>query len=125
MDNTVIISLGSNINPLKNIARAIELLPPLVRVLKSSSLLVTEPIGISEQPAFHNGALLVVTHLNRSELTSYLKHIEDVVGRDRTRARFGPREIDLDILEWNGEIVDSDYFERDFLVALVDELKKR
>ena len=125
MDNTAIISVGSNINPLENIARAIELLPPKVRLLKSSSLLVTEPIGITDQPAFHNGALLVVTQLNRIELVTYLKRIEDAVGRDRTRAKFGPREIDLDVLEWNGEIVDLDYFERDFLVKLVDELKNR
>jgi len=44
------------------------------------------------------------------------------MGRDRTVAKFGPRCIDLDIAVWNGEIVDKDYYTRDFLKKSVDEI---
>jgi 7,8-dihydro-6-hydroxymethylpterin-pyrophosphokinase len=44
------------------------------------------------------------------------------MGRDRTAPKFGPRNIDLDIVVWNGEIVDNDYYTRDFLQKSVDEI---
>jgi 7,8-dihydro-6-hydroxymethylpterin-pyrophosphokinase len=44
------------------------------------------------------------------------------MGRDRTGPKFGPRCIDLDIVVWNGEIVDEDYYTRDFLQKSVAEL---
>jgi 2-amino-4-hydroxy-6-hydroxymethyldihydropteridine diphosphokinase len=51
--------------------------------------------------------------------------IEDKLGRDRSRPKFGPREIDLDVLMFDGEIVDEDYYTRDFLQILVDQVKKK
>jgi 2-amino-4-hydroxy-6-hydroxymethyldihydropteridine diphosphokinase len=48
--------------------------------------------------------------------------MEDILGRNRSRPKFGPREIDLDILVWNDEIVDEDYYHRDFLQQLVSEI---
>jgi len=56
------------------------------------------------------------------ELSSYLKQLEDVMGRDRTQRKYGPRNIDLDILIWNNEIVDPDYFTREFLRKSAEEL---
>jgi 2-amino-4-hydroxy-6-hydroxymethyldihydropteridine diphosphokinase len=44
------------------------------------------------------------------------------MGRDRTIPKFGPRNIDLDIVVWNGTIVDEDYYTRDFLQKSVAEL---
>jgi 7,8-dihydro-6-hydroxymethylpterin-pyrophosphokinase len=37
------------------------------------------------------------------------------MGRDRSQKKFGPRNIDLDVLTWNGEIVDPDYYTREYL----------
>jgi len=93
-----------------------------MQIQKVSEMLVTKPLGITDQPDFVNGAMKGLTPHSRNELNQQLKVIEDRLGRDRSRAKFGPREIDLDIVVWNGEIVDADYFSRDFLKSVVDQV---
>jgi 2-amino-4-hydroxy-6-hydroxymethyldihydropteridine diphosphokinase len=100
----------------------LELLVKEVEILKVSSLLKTKPIGIENQPDFTNGAVKIQTGLSREELNRLLKSIEDRLGRDRSAPKFGPRTIDLDIVFWNGEIVDEDYYTRDFLRKSVQEV---
>jgi 2-amino-4-hydroxy-6-hydroxymethyldihydropteridine diphosphokinase len=122
MINTVIIGIGSNINTEKNISRMLKVLGEKVKILKVSSLLKTKPIGIENQPDFTNGAVKIQTGLSREELNRHLKKMEDQLGRDRSSPKFGPRTIDLDIVVWNGEIVDEDYYTRDFLQKSVQEI---
>ncbi len=51
-----------------------------------------------------------------------LREIESGLGRVRTGNKNGPRTIDLDILVWNGEVVDDDVYEREFLKTSIREL---
>lgn len=118
--NVAVIGIGSNINPEKNIPLALKLLGDHMTVEKVSELVTTPPIGITSQPDFVNGAVRVTTHLSRQELERVLKTTEDLTGRDRSLPRFGPRTIDLDLVVWNQEIVDPDYYTRDFLKKAVD-----
>ncbi|HKJ79590.1 MAG TPA: 2-amino-4-hydroxy-6-hydroxymethyldihydropteridine diphosphokinase [Prolixibacteraceae bacterium] len=120
--NTVIIGIGSNINADENISKMLELLGAEVKIIKVSSFIKTKPIGIKNQPDFTNGAVKIKTGLVRKELKSVCKEIEYKLGRDRTTPKFGPRTIDLDIVVWNGEVVDEDYYTRDFLQNSVEEL---
>jgi 2-amino-4-hydroxy-6-hydroxymethyldihydropteridine diphosphokinase len=122
MTNTVIIGIGSNINAEENISKMLKVLGKEVEILKVSSLLKTKPIGIENQPEFTNGAVKIQTGLSWEELNRLLKNIEDQLGRDRSAPKFGPRTIDLDIVVWNGEIVDEDYYTRDFLQKSVQEI---
>lgn len=124
MKNQVIVVLGSNIDAEKNINVALSLLEKYFKVNKISSVLKTKPIGITNQPDFLNAAVFMETSLEREALIQRLKALEDELGRDRTRPKFGPREIDLDILSWNGKIVNDDYYSRDFLQQLVAELNQ-
>ncbi len=119
-----VIGLGSNINAIANMNRAVELLKAQFRVLKVSQWMQTQPIGITDQPTFFNGALLLETTFELKELEALLKNLEDRMGRDRSRPKFGPREIDLDVILWNSEVVDKDYYTRDFLQVLVKEVLK-
>ena len=119
MKNKVVISVGSNINPDRNIAYALKLLTEVMDVKSQTPLIETQPIGIIDQPIFKNGAVFGYTHLTQEELNTQLKLIEDKIGRDRSRPKFGPREIDLDITLWNDEVIDNDYYTRDFLQKLV------
>lgn len=121
--NECIIGIGSNIDAEENIRKMLEILKSRVKVLRVSSFLKTKPIGISEQPYFTNGAVKINTGLNRERLNRELKKIEDELGRDRTAPKFGPRTIDLDIVVWNGKIVDKDYYTRDFLQKNVQEIQ--
>ena len=117
-----IIGIGSNIDPEKNIASALFFLRQEQEFVSVSSLIKTSPIGISEQPDFLNGAAKILTIMEIADFKSYLKDLEDRLKRDRTAPKFGPRTIDLDIVKWDGEIIDPDYYSREFLKNAVDEI---
>lgn len=119
---TVVIGIGSNINAEMNIDLALTELLKIGQIVKKSRFIKTEPIGIANQAAFTNGAVLFTTDLKKDELNKQLKGIEDHLGRDRSRPKFGPREIDLDIVVFNDVIVDDDYHQRSFLKNVVDEV---
>jgi len=122
MRHQAIIVLGSNIDPETHIYRAIDLLHERFNVLSVSSILRTAPVGITNQADFLNVAAFLETELSHKLLKQRLKDLENEMGRDRTRPKYGPREIDMDIVVWNGEIVDEDYYQREFLQQLVAEL---
>jgi 2-amino-4-hydroxy-6-hydroxymethyldihydropteridine diphosphokinase len=120
--NDCIIGIGSNIEADYNISEMLRLLAADVQIIQVSQMIQTRPIGITEQPDYTNGAVRIQTEMDIEELSSYLKQLEDLMGRDRTRKKFGPRNIDLDILIWNNEVVDPDYFTREFLQNSAAEL---
>ena len=122
MSNKVVIALGSNINPDTNLALAVVEIKSRFKFLKLSRWIQTKPIGIQDQPNFFNGTLLMETELGLDNLKLELKSIEDFMGRDRNLPKFGPRVIDLDILIWNGKVVDDDFYERDFLRKGVEQI---
>ena len=122
MPHEVVIGLGSNIDPEANLEQAVQELKSRFKVSKRSQWTRTKPIGIQDQPDFYNGALLMETELEQQSLKKELKRIEDLLGRDRSLPKFGPRTIDLDILIWNKKVVDEDYYERDFLRKGVEEI---
>jgi 2-amino-4-hydroxy-6-hydroxymethyldihydropteridine diphosphokinase len=126
--NLAVIGFGSNIKPDKNIAAALQEIGRAHRVLAASSLERTRPVGPAgqasapDQPDFLNGACLVETSVDRPRFREWLKQLEDRMGRRRRGDKFGPRTIDLDIVVWNGEFVDEDLHERDFLRRAVLEV---
>ena len=117
-----IIGIGSNIEPEQNIAAALFYLRQEHEFIAVSSFVKTAPIGITDQPDFVNGAAKVMTEMEMAEFQNYLKRVEDRLKRDRTAPKFGPRTIDLDIVKWDGEIIDRDYYSRSFLKTAVDEI---
>jgi 2-amino-4-hydroxy-6-hydroxymethyldihydropteridine diphosphokinase len=123
MNHECIIGIGSNIDPEKNIASALFFLRQEHTFVSVSSLIKTSPIGIQEQPDFLNGAAKVITEMEIADFKNYLKKLEDSLLRDRTSPKFGPRTIDLDIVLWDGEILDPDYYHRDFLKTAVEEIR--
>ena len=118
-----IIGIGSNIEPEQNIAATLFFLRQEQEFVSVSSLIKTSPIGIPDQPDFMNGAAKILTTMEIADFKNYLKDVEDRLKRDRTAPKYGPRTIDLDIVIWDGEIIDPDYFSRDFLKTAVDEIK--
>ena len=105
--NIAVIAFGGNKGDVRqNIARALAMLENLGRVEKISPLFITEPEGFKEQPDFINGALLLKTELGARELLKELKNIEAQAGRTPNFTN-GPREMDLDIIFFNNEIIDA------------------
>jgi 2-amino-4-hydroxy-6-hydroxymethyldihydropteridine diphosphokinase len=118
MTNRAIIAIGSNIDAQNNINQAIRILGLEFNIIRKAPFLTTQPIGDIPQDDFINSAISLDTHLPMDALKLRLKSVEDQLGRDRSRPKYGPREIDLDVLAWNGAIVDDDYYSRDFLQTL-------
>lgn len=111
----VVIGVGSNILPEVYIPLALESVRNAHTLLAESDRVVTRPIGFKDQPDFINGVLLIETEMERNELKAWLHRVEADLGRVRTSNINGPRTIDLDIVVWDGEIVDPDFDTRDFL----------
>jgi 2-amino-4-hydroxy-6-hydroxymethyldihydropteridine diphosphokinase len=120
--NRAIIGLGSNIQPEVNIPQAKEKIANSFTILKESRFIETEPVGIKNQPNFINGSVLIETSLEMDDLKQLLSTIETELGRDRGGVKGGPRTIDLDILVWNGTVVNMDVRERAFLQQAIHEI---
>ncbi len=128
------ISAGSNIEPAKNIEEAIELLSKQVRIKGISTVYQTEPIDRPEQQSYYNCVLRIETGLEPKQLKNeVLKLIENALGRVRTKDKFAPRTIDLDLIiydklagEINGIIFpDPEITERPFLTYGLCELEPK
>jgi 2-amino-4-hydroxy-6-hydroxymethyldihydropteridine diphosphokinase len=95
------LGLGSNVGERRaNLQAAVDALPShRVRVVASSSVYETEPVGeILDQPEFLNACLEVETALDPEELLDACKAVEREVGREPGGPRHGPRAIDVDVL---------------------------
>lgn len=107
-EKTVYLSLGSNVGDRSdNLRRAIAALGDAgVRVLRASSMYETEPVDLREQPWFLNCVVEAETGLPVQELLKKLRRIEDHMGSKKLIAK-GPRLIDLDILLYGDESVNT------------------
>jgi len=140
MPNRAFIGLGSNLgdraaNYREATQRIAEI--PETRVVRQSSIYETEPVG-DIKGAFINGVVEVETELAPDALMRRLLAIERLMGRKRvrgkkpanSRARYRPRIIDLDLLFFDNEIVDTRTLkvphprlhERRFVLAPMSEL---
>ncbi|WP_448188183.1 2-amino-4-hydroxy-6-hydroxymethyldihydropteridine diphosphokinase [Azospirillum sp. sgz301742] len=101
----VYLALGSNLGDRRaNLEAAIARLAPAAAVTARSAVYETAPMYVTDQPAFLNMALRAETDLLPDALLAHLKGIEADLGRRVGGVRFGPREVDLDILLY-GETV--------------------
>ena len=103
----VILALGSNLGDrLANLRAAVALLSERgVIITRTSSVWETAPVP-ADQPAFVNAALVGETEVSATDLLAVLKSIEHQLGR-RPARRWGPRPIDLDILFYGDQEIDS------------------
>lgn len=76
------------------------------RLLRCSSIYETAAWGMENQPGFYNQVLELHTDLAASALLSLLLDIEQQMGRIR-EGKNGPRNIDIDILLYGNEIINS------------------
>lgn len=110
MKNIAYLSIGSNIEDReKNIHDACNLLKREkgVNILSVSSIYETDPVGYTDQGKFLNIAVKVETELIAEDLLDKCLQIEKEMGRTR-KIRWGPRTIDLDILLYNNENIETE-----------------
>ena len=137
------ISVGSNIDPEKNVKEALRLLTAKIPVAKISTVYYTEPEqrpepwskqppeSQPEQPWYYNCVIEINTELRPEELKyAVLRDIEKKLGRKRTADKFASRTIDLDLIFYDGlafespgfTLPDPDIFRRLYLLSALREL---
>ena len=105
----ILIALGSNSDgpwgsPRDTVAQALRRLNGSgMRLKRASSLLVTAPFGVTDQPDFVNAVAEIETQLAPEALLRRMHAIERLAGRRRT-LRWGPRTLDLDLIDYDGLI---------------------
>lgn len=109
MTRHIYIGLGSNVGDrFGYLDSAVKELSELssTKVVRMSSVYETEPYGNKDQPEFLNMAVELESSLEPDGLLAGLKSIEAKLGRLRTE-RWGPREIDLDLLYFGKQVVNQ------------------
>jgi len=120
--NQAYLLLGSNIDPERNILRALEYLHENCSLLEVSHTWLTKPVG-SNAADFLNTAAHVKTEKDIVALKSIcIAHIENLLGRVRVPDKNAPRTIDLDIIIFNGVVLDATLFKYAHLILPFSEL---
>ena len=95
-----VVALGANLEePRKAIELAIELLKQSTDVTAISSLYETAPVGGPQQDNYINAVVILESELPAADLLALLHGIEKSMGRVR-QERWGPRVIDLDLIQY-------------------------
>lgn len=77
------------------------------KIIKESKIYETEPWGFSDESYFLNQVLLIETDFNPHELLKAVNLIEKNMGRERTKAQYSSRIIDIDILFYDNLIINN------------------
>lgn len=126
------IALGSNLHtPLEQLKRALKALAqlPQTQLMAVSSFYRSKPLGPQDQPDYLNAAVEISTALSPLALLDELQRIENEQGRVRLR-RWGERTLDLDILLYGDEIIQTerltvphyDMHNREFVIVPLAEI---
>ncbi|MBF4177608.1 2-amino-4-hydroxy-6-hydroxymethyldihydropteridine diphosphokinase [Enterobacter sp. RHB15-C17] len=105
------IAIGSNLaSPLEQVNAAVQALSeiPQSRLVKVSAFYRTPPLGPQDQPDYLNAAVVLETSLDAETLLDNTQRIELQQGRQRKAERWGPRTLDLDIMLFGDEVINTD-----------------
>jgi 2-amino-4-hydroxy-6-hydroxymethyldihydropteridine diphosphokinase len=109
MKDVAYIALGSNVGEREQYlahARAGLAAIPDSRIVGESSIEETSPLGPIAQSPYLNQMIALETTLDPHDLLDHLQAIETAEGRVR-RERWGPRTLDLDIVQFDSQTVDT------------------
>lgn len=130
--NKALISLGSNLgDSIATLKSALALLKntPGIKINKISSFYKTPPVGGVIQDDFINACALLDVAFNAHDLMQTLLNIEKEFKRERI-IRWGPRTLDLDLIDFNGEISNDSFitlphpraYQRAFVLVPANEI---
>ncbi len=100
------ISLGSNIQPEKNLEFGTRRLGELGKLIAVSTVYQNPAVGPNPQPDFLNAAVLIETDHPAEAIRLHLRAIEADSGRVRTEDKYAPRTLDLDLCLLGSQIAE-------------------
>ena len=106
-----VVALGANIgDPKEQMDLAISILREATEVIATSSYYTTKPVGGPEQPDYLNAVCILESDLPALDLLALLHGIEKTLGRQRIE-KWGPRTVDLDLIQYGGLLSKADELE--------------
>jgi 2-amino-4-hydroxy-6-hydroxymethyldihydropteridine diphosphokinase len=103
-----VIALGANIvDPKAQMDLAVAMLREATEVISVSEYFSTKPVSDIEQPDYLNAVCIVESELPAMDLLSLLHGIEKALGRQRLE-KWGPRTIDLDLIQYGSLLSSAD-----------------
>ncbi|HUC95702.1 MAG TPA: 2-amino-4-hydroxy-6-hydroxymethyldihydropteridine diphosphokinase [Candidatus Saccharimonadia bacterium] len=126
----IYLALGSNVGDSNTyINESIQLLKNRLTDTKEAPRYTSKAVGYTDQADFINTAIRANTNLSPKELLDFVKSVEEKVGRIK-RFRWGPREIDVDIIFYDDQIINETglhipharFSERDFVLKPLRDL---
>jgi len=127
---TIYLGLGSNLGDrIKYLNQSLSMMKSKIEIIRPSSIYETPPWGYTDQEPFLNQVVKGKTNLSPKQLLEFLKSIENEIGRKET-FQYGPREIDIDILFYDDQIIEEDglsiphpkFHERAFMMVPFSEI---
>jgi 2-amino-4-hydroxy-6-hydroxymethyldihydropteridine diphosphokinase len=106
------IGIGSNLeSPAEQVRQAVLALRemPGCILVHESGHYGSSPMGPQDQPDFINAVVSLLTQSDAFELLRSLQNIEEKQGRERNEEQWGPRTLDLDLLAYGGQIIESEH----------------
>lgn len=98
--SSVFLSLGSNIQPRKNLDFALREISDKYPLVGLSHVYETSPVGYTKQASFWNMAAAIETNEKPGSIRKWLGALEKKAGRAKQRKTFGPRTLDVDLVVW-------------------------
>ena len=120
----VLIGIGTNSDANFNMKQAINYLLSYFPNIRFANWIETPPFGAGYTAPFLNALAYLQTDMRREQLQLLLKNIERDMGRRPSHKKEGKIIIDIDLLQWNGEILKNDDFKRDYMQQLLQEIKE-
>ena len=127
------IGIGSNLDDpvaqVKDAMEELDMLPDTI-LAQRSSLYSNKPMGPQDQPDYINAVVRLDTLLSAKELLQHMIRIEELAGRVRDGEKWGPRVLDLDLLLYGNNRIDTadltvphpGMHERDFVIVPLAEI---
>ncbi len=105
----VLVGMGSNIDPEANLRQAAAALRAEFGEVLFSAVYRSAAVDMDGED-FLNACCLFSSSLSQLEIRCRMKALENAQGRDRSHGSWRPRTIDLDVLMYDGEVVDDELY---------------
>jgi 2-amino-4-hydroxy-6-hydroxymethyldihydropteridine diphosphokinase len=108
--NTAVLCIGGNLGDrLENLEETRDFIEfNIGDILQASSIYESPAWGMEAAPDFLNQVVVVSTSLNHLQLLNEIKELEEFYGRTRVSGKYTSREMDVDILYLNDEVIEEE-----------------
>ncbi len=119
----VLLSIGTNTDTCFNMKRAIDNLHSCFPNIQFTSIIESAPCGAIFKGPFLNILAYFETNMVKEEIQGRFKSIEKIMGRQSSHKAQGIVLIDIDLIQWDNEVLKPDDFKRDYMNELIVQMQ--